>query len=139
MKIEIEIDETAIQEKVVEKVVAQMNFEAREVLHRMIKEAIVGEIRTAIKAEAAEILKTLTLPDGRTLRRYVEDRIQNVKTRSGWRAEQLGVEGLINSVVEENSKNWFKEIVDPRLNEIKSKIREQIVNKLLNESGNLSF
>jgi hypothetical protein len=133
MKIEIELDEKAIEAAVVAQVVARLRLEAFSTMEKMVKDVILTEVRSALRERASVLLKDLVLEDGRTLKQYVLDRINGRKL--GSIHERLGVEGLIDGIIRNHSATWFRELVEPHMAKVKDRIREDFIDRLLRDTS----
>lgn len=136
MKIQIELDEKRIEEEAIKQVVNALTFEAKGEMYKMVKQAIVGDVRDAVKAQISEMLKTMTFQDGKTFEEYTRDRLNGVKsTGVNFHAfERLGMQSLVDKVVQDYSHQWFNELIAPKMAEIKPRIKEELMNRILRES-----
>lgn len=134
MKIELEINDADIQAQVIEKLVNRLHFDAQNVTSAMVKEVILGEVRTAVKEHTAELLKTMTLSDGRSIKQYVVDRLGGMRTAGMSGRERTRVEETIDRTISDNAHAWYNEFFAPRMAEIKVRIKDELLSKILRES-----
>jgi hypothetical protein len=119
-----------------EALVAEMRHEARMMLEGGVKSAIVGEIKKEAMEKAREIVRTLTLNDGRTFEQFVKDRIANRRMPGElWRhGDRMSLESLIDEQVRHLTRDWWREMVEPHLPEIKERIQKDFVSRLFVET-----
>lgn len=135
MKIEIEISDDDIKAQVIQKMTDRLHYTAENELRAMVKDIVLGEVRAAVKEHAAEVLKTMTLPDGRTIKQYVIDRLNNVRTQGMSGRERTRVQETIDNVVIDHAHRWYDELFRPHMTEIKERIKSELVSRLLRETA----
>lgn len=129
----VEIDDKAL----IEHLVSRMNFayEAgfKEAVQKEIQAVIIREYRERIKAEAARIVETVTLPDGRTFKDYVRDLM--LRPGSGAYAQRPRAMELIDNLLNTQTKIWFEEILGPHIEALREGMLRRLIERLTKETS----
>src|ERR1700722_17645280 len=128
MKIEIELDEKKVFEEVVSRLTAVLQYEGKIQTERALKEGIVAEVVKASRSYADELLKTLTLSDGRSFRQYVEDLLNTAKGKDHW--ERSRMRSIVDERIYNEAHHLFEDIAKPHLDDLKNGIVKLLLAKL---------
>lgn len=128
MKIEIEVDDQYIKEQVIAKLSERLSWEVKSQVQQEIGRFSAGAIRGKIKEEVEAILVDFKLPDGKSLKDMVDHQIN--KMNDTWDGRR-NIARMIDAVVQENARRWFEELVSPRLEVVKERLRQEFIDKLI--------
>lgn len=131
-KIEIELDVERIHREVVENLTNMLHYDAKLQMQHLVKAHILAEVMGKVHELTAEILATLVMPDGRSFKEFVLEKIQGVRRPEDQAFDRKSrIETAIDSAIYNLSNMWWREMVQPHLDIIKPRIQEEFVNRLL--------
>jgi len=126
MKIEVEeSDKQEICARVVTRLAETVYADVKqEVLKLCCQDALIAELRSALRVTLANIVSEHVLDDGRSLRQYAEDMLTRKDARFNTRSR---IQQLIDQAVSTNAQAWFTDIFDQN----KDQLKEEMARKIL--------
>lgn len=133
LSITVDLNVSDLERQIIDKLTTSMYSEAKINVQMEVKAIIVSEIRNQIRQQVSLILDTTILEDGRTFQQYVHDKLmcKNIPGELRYASTRLDLHALVTQTVDSKVREWFRELVEPKLHEIKEKIKSEFIAKLL--------
>lgn len=133
LSITVDLNVSDLERQIIDKLTTSMYLEVKTNVQTEVKAIIVSEIRTQIRQQVSLILDTTILEDGRTFQQYVHDKLmcKNIPGEPRYGSTRLDLHSLVTQTVDSKVREWFRELVEPKLHEIKEKIKSEFIAKLL--------
>lgn len=135
MKIEINVDDQTIIERVIEQVTRQVRDGVSADVAQTIKAAVSAEIKLEVARQAKLLFENFKLDDGRTMRDYIADRLTKRNDEGGHGRRLLRIEEVVNITVANETERLWRELVTPHLEDVRKRIREDFVVRLMKEAS----